>query len=321
MSAGEGVSSGGLALKTKTWPFVIGEHRIQVTSRSRTNGTFGALELDGRIVAEDRTPAKGLEAIRNLRLNVVLPDGRCLDVEVGPVGWLAYGMAARLDGALVHESHPGQTIAMPERLAATIRKQAARGDGGHDPDAFKRNRVPLAIDIGLGLLFYVVAKYTDLSTAALIGAAAGLGLVVLQRFVRTDIIGGLALFGIVMLLISAGLAIVFRDDDAIKMRTTIVGLISAAFFLGDGLVLRGKRLGAGVARYLPYSDVDPRRLAIGMGVMGLVMAALNWGIARVASTDVWLFYHSFGDIALGAALVVAVIHHARGGTAPARAES
>src|SRR3546814_6829082 len=97
-----------------------------------------------------------------------------------------------------------------------------------------------------------------------------------------------------MLLISAGLAIVFQDDMAIKMRGTIVGLIGAALFLSDGL-LGGNRLGKGMARYLPYNDLEPGRLAVGMGLLGLVLAGINYLVAKFASTDVWLFYSTFVD--------------------------
>jgi intracellular septation protein A len=181
-----------------------------------------------------------------------------------------------------------------------------------DPVALRRNRVPLAIDIALGLIFYVVAKVTDLGTAALVGAAAGLALLVVQRFVRTDLIGGLALFGVLMLLVSAGLAILFQDDDAVKLRSTIVGIVGAVLFLGDGL-LGGGRLGRGMARYLPYTDVDPRRLALGMGMLGLVMAGLNSLVARFASTASWLFYTTFVDIVLTMGLVMLVLRFSRGG--------
>ena len=140
-----------------------------------------------------------------------------------------------------------------------------------DVGAYRRNKVPIIVDIALGLLFFAVAKLTDLPTAAIVGAAAGLALVVAQRFVKADLLGGLALFGIVMLLLSAALAIAFQDDWAVKMRSTILGVISAILFLGDGL-LGGNRLGRGLSRYLPYSDLDPGRLALGMGLLGLVMA-------------------------------------------------
>ena len=293
-------------------PFAFPGHRALVTMRAKLDGLHSELSIDGNVVATDHTPAAGPEAIRNHRLRATLPDGRALEVEAGYVNWVTVGIAASLDGTQIHESHPGKRIAYPAKAAAMTAKGGMM-DANYDTAVWSRNKVPLAVDIGLGLLFYVVAKLTDLSTAALVGAAVGIGLVVLQRFIKTDIIGGLALFGVVMLLISAGLAILFQDDDAVKMRTTIVGLISAAFFLSDGLLLQGRRLGAGMARYLPYTDIDPKRLAIGMGAMGLVMAGLNWGVAAVATTSFWLIYHSFLDIVVAMALIMAVFKYARGG--------
>lgn len=182
---------------------------------------------------------------------------------------------------------------------------------GYDPGVLDRNKIPILVDVGLGLLFYVVAKLTDLSTAALVGAGAGIALVVVQRFVKVDLVGGLALFGVFMLLISAGLALLFQDDMAVKMRTSIVGVISAILFLGDGL-LGGNRLGKALCRYLPYSDLDPGRLAVGMGVVGLLMAGLNYVVANIASTDVWLFYSTFVDFILMMGLIVLVFRYARG---------
>ena len=55
---------------------------------------------------------------------------------------------------------------------------------GADPARIKANKVPIAVDIGLGLLFYIVARFTDVSTAAVIGAAAGVALLIVQRFVK-----------------------------------------------------------------------------------------------------------------------------------------
>ena len=127
--------------------------------------------------------------------------------------------------------------------------------------------------------------------------------------------GGLALFGVLMLLISAGLAIVFQDDMAVKMRGTIVGSISAVLFLGDGL-LGGNRLGKALARYLPYNDLMPGRLAFGIGVLGLAMAGLNYLVAVFASTDVRLFYTTFVDFFLVIALTLIVFSFARGKLLP-----
>lgn len=285
-------------------PFTLDGVGCEVTVWSRFTGLFSELRVAGQTVASDHTPAAGPEAVRNHRLGGTLPDGTAFEVEAGYLNWWNVGIAVRRGGELVHESHPGRRIAMPESAAKMARDPAI------DMGSYKRNKVPIMVDIGLGLLFYVVAKMTDLSTAAIVGAAVGIGLVVLQRFVKVDLVGGLALFGVFILLVSAGLAIAFQDDMAVKMRSTIVGLISATLFLGDGL-LGGNRLGKGLARYLPYKDIDPGRLGIGMGLLGLVMAGLNYGVAKVASTDVWLFYTTFVDFFLVMILLLAVFRYAR----------
>ena len=305
-----------MGLTSDRHEFRVGGRDAVVTVRAGRRGLATELSLDGRMVAEDRTPLTGAEALRNHRLATVLDDGRRIEIDVGAATKWTTGVAGDLDGARVHESHPGRRLGHSDRI-----KRMASAEPDYDREIWRKNRIPVAVDIALGLLFYVVAKATDLPTAAIVGAAVGIGLVVLQRFIRTDILGGLALFGIVMLLLSAGLAVAFQDDMAVKMRTTILGLISAGLFLGDGLVLRGRRLGRGMARYLPYKDVDPARLSIGMGSVGLLMAALNTLVARYASTDAWLFYSTFVDFGLIMLLVVFVFRYARRGPAAGAAAS
>ncbi len=292
-------------------PFTVGGMPCEVVIRAKADGLHSELHVAGMTQASDYTPATGPEAVRNHRLAGLLPNGETFDVEAGYISWVSVGIAVRQGGQIVHESHPGRTIAFPARAASmTV-------DPGLDMSRYKANRVPIAVDILLGLLFFVIAKYTDLSTAAIVGAVVGLALLVIQRFVKVDLTGGLALFGVVMLLISAGLAIVFQDDMAIKMRGTIVGLIGAALFLSDGL-LGGNRLGKGMARYLPYNDLAPGRLAVGMGLLGLVLAGINYLVAKFASTDAWLFYSTFVDFILSAALALAVFSFARGRLLPPR---
>jgi intracellular septation protein A len=308
--SGGGMAERGMKLAAYRRPFTVGDVACEATCESRMSGLHSELFVNGVKVSEDHTPATGEDAIRNHRLVAPLPDGTSIEVELGYINWLTVGIAVRREGVLLHESHPGRRIAYPERAAKMAIAQGGAAEGV-DLSQFKRNRVPIAVDIALGLLFYVVAKATDLSTAAIVGAVVGLGLLVVQRFVKVDLIGGLALFGVVMLLLSAALAILFQDDMAVKMRGTILGLISATLFLGDGL-FGGNRLGKGLARYLPYTDMDPGRLAIGMGVLGLVMAGLNLLVARLASTDFWLFYSTFVDFALIMVLILFVFRYARG---------
>lgn len=293
-------------------PFAVGLHVCWVLIDSRLPGLTSTLFIDGEQVAADFTPAAGAGAVRNHRLVATLPDGRSLEVEAGYISWINVGIAVWVDGTLVHESHPGRRIAYPARAARMVAQQSASGQPAYDPDKLSRNKVPILVDIATGLLFFIVAKLTDLRTAALVGAGVGIALVIAQRFVKVDLLGGLALFGIFMLLVSAGFAIVFEDDELIKQRSTIVGLIGAAFFLGDGLLLKGRRLGHGLNRYLAYTDVDDRRLAIGMGLVGAAMALSNYVVVKLVSTDVWLFYTTFGDLPLTILLVLGAIKWARG---------
>lgn len=303
----------GMAMARYRRRFTAGGTPCEVRIVARITGLYSTLFIAGEEISSDETPAAGPEAIRNHQLTGTLPDGSTIEVEAGYISWVNVGIAVRRDGELIHESHPGRRIAMPESAAKMV-VSTVNPDGthaGYDPGQLKRNKVPIIVDIALGVLFFVVAKLTDLSTAAIVGAGAGIALVIAQRFVKVDLLGGLALFGVLLLLVSAGLALAFQDETVIKMRSSIVGVIGAVLFLGDGL-LGGNRLGKAFARYLPYNDLDPGRLAIGMGVLGLVMAVLNYVVALFASTEVWLFYTTFVDFFLAVLMILLVFRYARG---------
>ena len=295
--------------------FEAGRHSGEVVVRSGLGGNHSELLIDGTPVARDFTPGMGIEGTRNHHLEATLADGRRIEVEAGYINWLNIGIAVRLGGELVHQSHPGRPIAMPERAAKLMASSGSAEN--YDPQAWNRNRIPLAVDIGLGLAFYLIATWTNLTTAALAGAAIGLVLYVVQRVTKIDLLGGLAMFGIVLLLLSAGLALTFDSDEAVKYRTFALGVVTGTLFLADG-AFGGKRLGARLARYLPYTDIDIGRLAIGMGMLGMVAAFVNLAVAQLASTQVWLFYTTFVDFILIAFLMLAVLRYARGSSDPNR---
>lgn len=284
-------------------PFKLGLQNALVRVRFGLKGVASTLLVDGHSVANDFTPVSGEAALRNHQLYATTANNEAVHVEAGYINSFTVGIAAKVNDRLVHESHPGKTIAYPEKMRdMTINS---------DMSALQKNRIPLAVDIATGLLFFVVAKFAGLTTAALVGAAVGLGLVVLQRFIKTDILGGMVMFGVVMLLISGGFAWLVEDDTIIKMKSTILGLIAASIFLADGL-LGGKWVGKGLGRYLPYTDVIHSRLAIGMGIVGIIMAGLNWIVVKLASTDVWLFYTTFVDIFIVISLFFVALKWARG---------
>ena len=177
-------------------------------------------------------------------------------------------------------------------------------------EQWQRNKWTLATDLGMALLFFVVGKLSEsLVTPALVCAGAGLALIVVQRFVKVDLLGGLALFGVVVLCVSAGFAWFFQDDWAIKMRSTIVGGGVAALMYGDALFNRGDYFGGRLSRFMP-NPIDHRRMAAGLASLGVVMATVNWVVAGHFSKDIWLAYTSFGDTVLSVVLAMAVIRFA-----------
>jgi intracellular septation protein A len=305
----------------RTRRFSVDGLEFVVRSFAQSDGLHSSLSMLDVEQARDCTPLIGPDAVRNHRLSCALPDGRTLEVELGYITSLTTGIVARVDGVIVHESHPGVTPAYPEKYRADTVKHASMKDAfqsGHNdqPNPFssgvfaKNNRLPFAIDIATGLLFYVIAKMTDLQTAAMVGIAVGFALVLFQYFTKIDVTGGLALFGILMLTISAGLAWYLADEEWVKLRGTITGLIGASFFIIDGL-RGGPYIGRGLARYMPYSDIDTGRFAASMGLIGLIMAALNYAVAKLASTDVWLFYKTFVDFFIVAGLAMVAVRYAR----------
>ena len=320
---------GGLTLWRYRRRFDVGGKPALVTVRARTDRLLSKLEMDGTVLATDETPSVGPDAVRNHHLHAILPDGSALDVEAGYISSANIGIAVRRDGQVIHESHPGRTIAYPDKYREMIQSYAngsmgsalsqdfgggssgTSSSGAPDMAAFKRNRIPLAVDIALGLLFFFVAKLADLTTAALVGAALGVALLAAQKVTKVDLLGGLALFGIGLLLLSAVLALVFQSDEAVKYRSSIVGVVSAALFFVDGLA-GGNRLAARLMAYLPYRDIDAARLGIGMGVFGAVLAALNLLVALYASTDVWLFYSTFADFPVSMVLILLVFRYSQG---------
>lgn len=305
----------------RTRCFAVDGLEFSVRCWAETDGLHSSLSMLDVAQASDHTALVGPDAVRNHQLATTLPDGRALDVELGYIGNWTTGIVVRVDGAVVHESHPGVTPAYPEKFRADIvaytgTKDTIKADRGDQPDPFasgifaKNNRLPFAIDVITGLLFYVIAKMTDLQTAAMVGVVIGFGLVAFQYFTKIDVTGGLALFGIVMLCISAGLAWYLADEEWVKLRGTITGIIAAGFFIIDGL-RGGPYIGRGLARYMPYSDIDTGLFAASMGLVGLTMAGLNYAVAKLASTDVWLFYKTFVDFFIVAGLAMVAVRFAR----------
>jgi len=253
---------------------------------------------------------------RNHRLCHTLPDGSQLEVEIGYLNWFNTGIRVSINGTLVHESHPGRDI-----LFLTSLRKASLGDKNEqqlqeqrqrDAAQWALNRPSLIVDIALGLLFFAISKITgDLTTAALVGAGAGLTVVAAQRFVKLDLLGGLAMFGVFTLLLSAGFSFWFQDERMVQLKGSILGVLIASLILGDALFNHGRYFGARLARYLIGMTVDSRRLTLGIAMLGLTMAGLNLLATHWLSKDSWLIYTTFVDAPLAMVLGLLVFRFAK----------
>jgi len=300
----------GMRIWTYRRNFVADGLPCTLVYRAGLKGVTSVLTVAGIEHGWDHTPLTGQAAMRNHIIGARLPSGRMLEVEAGHYNWKNIAIAARVDDALVYESHPGRKIEMPERARKMIVQQTAAGDQAYDMDKLKANRIPIIVDIGLGLMFFIVGKFFGLTEAALLAAAAGIALFAVQRATKVDLLGGLASFGIVMLLLSAAFAWLFQDEQWVKQRPTIMGLIAAGAFLTDG-ALGGRWLGQALSRYVAYIDIVPARLSLSLGCVGLFMAGANWVVATLASTDIWLFYTTFLDVFIAMVLAFWAINWSR----------
>ena len=256
-------------------------------------------------------------------------------VEVGCVNWWSVRIAVLQGEDTLYESHPGKNVRVLEGLlqGTAMTSMTSQSDACREPEAgpehtaesdlsvaqmiesnqnkWERNKYSIYADMALGALFFLVGKFTeDLALAAIIGAAAGLALVVVQRFVKVDLLGGFAVFGTIMLLISAGFSLALQDDYWVQMKSTVLGIFTASLFMIDGVVRQGAYFGARIERYMPM-PLHHGRIAIGISLTGLVMAYGNYLVAENFSEDFWLTYTTFLDIPGSMAMFYAVVYWAR----------
>jgi intracellular septation protein A len=116
--------------------------------------------------------------------------------------------------------------------------------------------------------------------------------VVIQRFVKADLLGGFAVFGTIMLLISALFSLIFQSEYLVQLKGTFLGLLSASVLIIDGIFNQGGYFGARFQRYI-NSPIQPKYFVLGLALIGIFMAALNYSIASQLTEDQWLTYDTF----------------------------
>jgi len=242
--------------------------------------------------------------------------GQTAQVKSGYYNWWNIGIAVSEGEDIVYESHPGRDVHHGEALVKKMMGlDAESGDSAAakmrsmaeiNQKKWQRNKYSVYADLALGALFFIVGKVTgDLALAAIVGAGGGLALVVAQRFVKVDLLGGFAVFGTIMLLISAAFSLALQDDYWVQMKSTVLGVFTASIFMADGLFRRGAYFGARIERYMPV-PLHHDRIAVGMSLTGIIMAGANYLVAENFSEDFWLTWTTFLDLPVGMVLFYSV---------------
>ena len=273
-------------------PFTFHGHSCEIKVTSTQSETISSLFIDNFLV--DEQSIKYTDVITTFVHPLRTPSGFEAKVEVGYFNWRNIGIAVTENGRVVHESHPGEDLRYGEALMDDLNgmKEAVPEAG---ESKWEQNKYSIYADLGLWALFFIVSKVTgDLVLAAIVGGVTGLGLIVLQRFVKVDLLGGFAVFGTIMLGISTAFSLVLQDSYWVQMKGTALGLFTATLLMADGLLRQGAYFGARFERYMPGS-LHHNRLAIGMSLMGIVSAGGNYFVAENFSEDFWLTYTTFLD--------------------------
>ena len=274
-------------------PFTFHGHSCEIKVTLTQSETISSLFIDNFLV--DEQSIKYTDGITTFVHPLRTPSGFEAKVEVGYFNWRNIGIAVTENGRVVHESHPGEDLRYGEALMDDLNGMKANvADAGESK--WEQNKYSIYADLGLAALFFIVSKVTgDLVLAAIVGGVTGLGLIVLQRFVKVDLLGGFAVFGTIMLGISTAFSLVLQDSYWVQMKGTALGLFTATLLMADGLLRQGAYFGARFERYMPGS-LHHNRLAIGMSLMGIVSAGGNYFVAENFSEDFWLTYTTFLDL-------------------------
>ncbi|HRD76323.1 MAG TPA: hypothetical protein PK264_10330 [Hyphomicrobiaceae bacterium] len=241
------------------------------------------------------------------RLQEVAVDtpGGPLTFQTAPRTWLSYGLRVLRGETIVHQSHADPFALLPTMLKVTGFGTSEVGKA--QVAASKQYYPAMAVDFAMGVILYFAAGFMSLRDVAILGAALIFAVQfaewILDRLLgrKTNLTGGLSVLGVFFLLLSAGFAWLVDNDLAIQLKSSILGLISAAVLAVDA-IYDGRYIGVRIARFFTFIEIDPRRFS---GLSALVAAGqstLSAAIALFLSKNAWLFYRHWIGPALGLAL-------------------
>ena len=272
------------------------------------------LTRDGQTVFDETYEVAG-DGLTGSRL-ISLPDYD-FDMEFGAVSLMKYALIIRRDDDILWRSSD-KPFREAGKFDAFVAKMEDLEEAEITPEKQamlerqKKLRPSIIIDISFGVLFFFVAREFGLVTAALTGAAATIVLVALQPFTKHDLLGGFAVFGVVMSLISAGIAWGFQDDLAIKLRGTIMSCIAAGFALYDGFILKGGYLGERMAMYMEgLGRINPQRASFALAGATVLLMMIDTPLAFILTTDQWIWYNAFFDSIIAIPIIIGAMLLAR----------
>lgn len=286
-------------------------------ARWRVSARYGMAEIqlrvfEGEDLRAERVLASGAaEALDPQTLSAETPQG-LLEVTIGSLNAWSVGYQARLNGEMIARSSQ-KDFATFKGLKKMLSHQAAMSSEERAAMHQRaKDRMPsVYVDVAMGVVFFVVARQFGLPAAAVTGAAITLVLFIAQRFVKVDLLGGFAVFGVAISLLSAGAALAFQSDLAVKLRGTVIGLIVAGAFLTDG-AFGGRYLGVRLAGYFEsLMRLKSANAAFAMGCSGIVVAVIDLAAAFGLSGDAWLIYNAFLDGFIAVPLVFGALWLAR----------
>ncbi len=153
--------------------------------------------------------------------------------------------------------------------------------------------LPMALDFGPLLVFFVVSKFTNMfaGTGAFMAAIVGAVLVSKMRLGR---VSPMLWLSAILVVFFGGLTLYFKDQRFIQIKPTIIYAFFALMLLGGWL--RGKPL----LRYLlqaAYSGLDETgwlKLSRNWGLFFVAMALINEALRAWLNFDSWLTVKVWG---------------------------
>ena len=154
----------------------------------------------------------------------------------------------------------------------------------------------LALDLGPLAVFFAANAWFDIWVATGAVMAACTVAVALSFWLERKL-SPIPLVTLVMVLVFGGLTLWLADETFIKMRPTIV------YTLLGSVLLVGLWAGRPLLKYVMSIAVQLEErawpiLTLRWGVFFLVLAVINEIVWRSTETDTWVFYNTWGDLAL-----------------------